>query len=90
MKFEPLLDMVLVRTVVAPEKSEGGIIIPEGSRNKPDEGIIISKGPDCEDVPGIGDRVIFGKYVGLELNIPGVGDNVLLLHQSDIYGRITK
>jgi chaperonin GroES len=91
MRFEPLIDMVVIQTVIAPEKTEGGIVLPDSARQKPDEGIILSLGPDAKD-HGVeeGDRVIFGKYVGLELSIPGMQDNVLLIHISDIYGRLVK
>jgi len=87
MRFIPLTDMVLIQTVIAPETSEGGIVLPDSARQKPDEGKIIAIGPDVKIV-AIGDRVIFGKYVGMELNIPGVGDNVLLLHETDVYGKL--
>uniref|UniRef100_A0A6H2A3V2 Putative chaperonin n=1 Tax=viral metagenome TaxID=1070528 RepID=A0A6H2A3V2_9ZZZZ len=89
MKFIPAWNMVLIKPAMTPEKSPGGIVIPDSARVIPDEGIIQSIGPDVTRFKK-GERVIYGKYVGMELNIPEVGDGVLLLHETDIYGRIEK
>ncbi len=44
MSFRPLHDRVLVRRLEAPEKTAGGIIIPDNAREKPQEGEIVSVG----------------------------------------------
>ena len=44
MTFRPLHDRVLVRRIEAPEKTAGGIIIPDNAKEKPQEGEIVSTG----------------------------------------------
>lgn len=83
-RFIPLYDMVLIQTAKEPEKTKGGIILPDASRKKPDEGIIVDTGPDVKAVKK-GQRVVFGRYVGVELTIEGVRANILI-HETDILG----
>ena len=71
-----------------PEKSKGGIVIPDSSRKKPDEGIILEVGPDVTKFKK-GDNIVFGKYVGVFLTLEGLkGD--LLIHETDVLGTIKR
>ena len=72
---------VLVRRIAAKETTKGGIIIPDGSKEKQSEGEDIDVGVDDEDVSinlTEGDIVIFGKYSGVEV------DDLLILNADDI------
>lgn len=84
MNIKPLNDRVLVKRVASEEKSAGGIIIPDTAKEKPQEGEVVAVGPgkldDDERIPMSvkkGDRVLFGKYAGNEINIEG-GEHILL------------
>ena len=44
MTFRPLHDRVLVRRLEAPEKTAGGIIIPDNAKEKPQEGEVVAVG----------------------------------------------
>ncbi len=57
MTFRPLGDRVLVRRVEEPERTKGGIIIPDTAKEKPQEGEIVAVGP--------GDRTNAGKITPL-------------------------
>jgi chaperonin GroES len=71
-------------------KSAGGIIIPDTAKEKPMEGIIVSVGPGARNDKGdlvaldvkAGDRVLFGKWSGTEVNLDG--RELLIMKESDI------
>jgi chaperonin GroES len=92
MKFRPLHDRVVVRRIVADEKTAGGIIIPDTAKEKPQEGEVIAVGPGGRDESGklipidvkVGDRVLFGKWSGTEVKIDG--EELLIMKESDIMG----
>ena len=69
--IQPLQDYVLVEPVKAEDVSPGGIILPDTAKEKPAEGIIVAKAADATDDVVIGDRVIYQKYAGHEIEIRG-------------------
>ncbi|MFC1826051.1 co-chaperone GroES [Thermodesulfobacteriota bacterium] len=79
MKLRPLNDRILVKRVEEVEKTKGGIIIPDSAKEKPAEGVVISVGkgaigPEGKRIPlevKKGDRILFGKYGGQEINVEG-------------------
>src|SRR3954464_2087942 len=40
--FRPLHDRIVVKRIVAEEKTKGGIIIPDSAKEKPSEGLVIA------------------------------------------------
>ncbi len=90
MKVKPLYDRILVKRLNTEEKTKGGIIIPETAKEKPQEGKVVSvgKGKLLEngstrplDVKA-GDRILFSKYGGTEINIEG--DEYLILREDEV------
>ncbi|QDC10891.1 co-chaperone GroES [Oceanicola sp. D3] len=94
MAFTPLHDRVVVRRVESDEKTAGGLIIPDSAKEKPAEGEVISVGAGARDDAGsriapdvkAGDRVLFGKWSGTEVQIDG--EELLIMKESDIMGVI--
>jgi chaperonin GroES len=92
MKIKPLHDRILVLRTEEDEKTAGGIIIPDTSKEKPQRGKVIAAGPgkwngDGERVPlevGPGDEVLFSKYASSEVKIDGTEH--LLMREDDILG----
>jgi chaperonin GroES len=89
-KVRPLGDRVVLRVLEEKEQRRGGIIIPDTAKEKPQEGEIISAGPGRRLKSGDyvplevkrGDRVLFGKYSGTEVQL---GDEkYLMLRESDL------
>ncbi len=83
--FKPINDRVVVKPLPAEEKTKGGIIIPDTAKEKPQQGEVIAVGPGKEGVQlnvRIGDRVLYGKYAGQELNYNG--DDYLIMREDDI------
>ena len=90
MKVRPLHDRMLVRRVEEKETAKGGIIIPDTAKEKPMEGKVLAVGngrllengkrlaPDVK----VGDRILFGKYSGTEIEIEG--EDVLIVREDEV------
>ena len=92
MKIRPLGDRILLKRIEEEDKSKGGIIIPDSAKEKPQEGKVVAagKGRLLEDGKLVplevkkGDRVLFGKYSGAEVNLEG--EEHLIVKEDDILG----
>ena len=92
MKIRPLQDRIIVRRIDEEETTKGGIIIPDSAKEKPQEGkvIAVGKGKILEDGKlqkldvKKGDRVLFSKYSGTEINIEG--EEHLIIREDDVLG----
>lgn len=90
--IRPLHDRVLLRRVLAEERSAGGIIIPDTAKEKPQEAEVLAVGPGARDDRGNlipmsvrpGDRVLFGKWSGTEVRIGG--EDLLIMKESELLG----
>jgi chaperonin GroES len=92
--LKPLSDRVLVRPEPAEEKTSSGIIIPDTAKEKPQQGTIVAAGPGkVENGTKIdmsvkkGDKVLYGKYSGTEVNLDG--EEYLIMRESDILGIVS-
>jgi chaperonin GroES len=73
-EIKPLGDRILVKRLEKEEKKEGGIIIPDSAKEKPQEGEVVAVGTGKPDKSGKkiplavkqGDKVLFGRYAGDE------------------------
>ena len=94
MKIRPLNDRVVVRRIEEKETVQGGIIIPDTAKEKPQEGEILAVGPGkrlddgkiCPLDVKVGDRVLFGKYSGSEVPVKIEGEDVLIMREDEILG----
>ncbi len=94
MKIRPLQDRILVQRLEEEGKTKGGIIIPDTAKEKPAEGKVVSVGngklgDDGKRIPleiKKGDKILFGKYSGTEVNIEGT--EYLIMREDDILGVI--
>ena len=90
MKVRPLHDRILVRRIEDGAKTKGGLIIPDTAKEKPMEGkvIAVGKGRVAEDGKlrpldvHKGDRVLFSKYSGTEIEVGG--DEHLIIREDDV------
>ncbi len=95
MKLRPLHDRVVVKRIDAEDKTTGGIIIPDTAKEKPSQGEVVAVGPGGRDEAGklipidlkVGDRVLFGKWSGIEAKLDGL--ELLIMKESDIMGVLT-
>ncbi len=91
MKIKPLADRVIVLPEEeTPGESPGGIILPDTTKEKPQEGSVVAVGPSKTTDDGkvvamtvkVGDRVIYSKYSGTEYKHDG--KEYLIVRESDI------
>jgi len=90
MKIRPLHDRVIVKRVEEEEKTKGGIIIPDTAKEKPIEGKVVAVGGGKILENGKkqplevkkGDRILFGKYAGNEIQVEG--KEHLIMREDDI------
>ena len=90
MKIRPLHDRVIVKRVEEEETTKGGIIIPDTAKEKPVEGKVVAVGDgkvtdDGKKIPlevKDGDKILFGKYAGTEIQIEG--EEHIIMREDDI------
>ncbi len=84
MNIKPLADRVIIKAAAAEEKI-GGIIIPDTAKEKPLKGEVLAVGNGTKDeemVLKAGDKVLYGKYAGTEVELEG--EKFLIMRQSDV------
>ena len=92
MKIRPLQDRILVKRIEEEEMTKGGIIIPDTAKEKPQEGKVVAAGKgklgDDGKVHPLdvkkGDKVLFSKYAGTEVNLDGIEH--LIIREDDVLG----
>lgn len=90
MKLRPLGDRVVVQPVDRETMTASGILLPETSKEKPQEGKVLAVGPgrllDTGEHVALdikeGDRIIYSKYSGTEFKQDG--QDLLILSERDI------
>ena len=90
--IRPLRDRVVVRREEEERKSAGGIVIPDTVSEKPIMGVVVSAGPGktldtgtvLEPAVKAGDKVLFGKYAGTEVELDG--EKLVVMREDDIMG----
>jgi chaperonin GroES len=90
MKLRPLHDRLLVRRLEGEETTRGGIIIPDTAKEKPQEAKVIAVGPGKVNEEGKvtpmevekGDRILFGKYAGTEVQVEG--EELIIVREDDV------
>ena len=92
--LKPVADRVLVEVDVEESKTAGGILLPDTAQKKSQKGTVIAIGSgkvldNGERLPfevAVGDRVLFAKYSGVD--IEEGGKKFLLLSERDILGKL--
>ena len=88
--LKPLGDRVIIRVLEKEEKTKSGIFLPDTAKEKPQEGEVVAVGAGKVYDNGqrvalevqVGDKVLFAKYAGTDVNIDGVDH--LVLSERDI------
>jgi chaperonin GroES len=96
MNIRPLYDRVVVKRIEEGETVQGGIIIPDSAKEKPQEGEVVAVGQGKRLENGkvvaldvkAGDRILFGKYSGSEIKLDG--EEYLIMREDEILGIIEK
>ncbi len=91
MKLVPLFDKVVLKPLVAEETTKSGIVLPGQAKEKPQQAEVIAVGPgglvDGKEVTmqvKVGDKVIFSKYSGTEIETGEDEEKYVIVKQNDI------
>jgi chaperonin GroES len=88
--IEPVGRRVLVKRIEEEEKKKGGIIVPDTAKEKPSQGIVegVAKVKKDDDPLPVkkGDKILFGKYSGTEIEYKD--EEYLILNEEDILAKI--
>ena len=92
MNLKPLDDRIVVRPNEAETQTASGLVIPDTAKEKPQEGRVVAAGSgklgdDGNTVPlevKKGDRILFSKYSGTEVNVEG--EEHLIIREDDVLG----
>lgn len=92
--IRPLGERVVVKATPIEEVTKSGIVLPDTSKEKPQEGEIIAVGngrllDNGTKVPldlKVGDKILFSKYAGNEVKLDGV--EYLIMREADVLGVI--
>ena len=90
MAVKPLDDRVLIKQSEAEEVTDGGIVLPDTAKEKPQRGKVVAAGPGKMLDSGKrakmglkkGDDVFYGKFAGTEVKING--KDFVILRESDV------
>jgi len=90
MNIKPLGDRVLVKPLVSEEATPSGILLPDtADKQKKEQGEVVAIGSG-EDVVKlglqVGDKVIFGKYSGEEVQIDKI--DYKFLKDDEVLGKV--
>jgi chaperonin GroES len=90
MSLKPLGERVILKLVEAEEKTEGGIVLPDTAKDKPQRGEVVAVGSgklieNGNKVPlevNTGDKVFFSRYAGTE--VKDGEETFLIVNERDI------
>jgi chaperonin GroES len=92
MNIRPLYDRIVVKRIEEKETIQGGIIIPDSAKEKPQEGEVVAVGQGKRLESGkvvpldvkVGDRILCGKYSGNEIKLDG--EDYVIMREDEILG----
>ena len=90
MKLKPLGDRVVIKMLEAEETTKGVIVLPSNAKEEPQMAEVLAVGPgevhEGKHVPmqvKVGDKVLFPKYMGVDVKFEG--EHYQVLSQKDIF-----
>lgn len=89
MELQPIYERVLVEVIPTADKTDGGLILPEESKEVSNKGIVIAQGEHVKNyVSNLkeGDTIMFMKFSGMEMELNGKPCRLILAN--DILGII--
>ena len=94
LKVHPLAHRVAIRPLEETQEMRGGLYIPDTAKEKPIQGEVIAVGlgrlEKGERVPmelRIGDRVVYGKYTGSQVELEG--EEIILIKEADVIAKLS-
>jgi chaperonin GroES len=93
--MKPLDDRIIVRPDDPEETLASGLVLPESAKDKPQRGEVLAVGPGARTITGDlvpidvhpGDRVVYAKHAGIELDDEDNGNDdgkILVLYTREV------
>ena len=94
-QIQPMADRVVIRPTEQEEITKSGIYLPDTARERPQEGEVVAAGPGrylsngkrLEMELKSGDKVIYSKYSGSEIQVED--EELLVMSSNDILAKIS-
>ena len=87
-ELQPLQEYVLLEMAEVEEKTQGGIIIPDTAKEKPQYGKVVAIGNIENPGISVGDYVYFKKYSGTEIEYEG--KDLLFVQYADLLAKLVE
>ena len=79
LKLKPLRDLLVLKRVEVEDSTNGGIYLPEKSRDRPQEGVVLAVGEGrvlntgklLKIAVSVGDTVIYPQFGGTDIRVDG-------------------
>lgn len=81
--IKPIADRVLIKADAEENVTEGGIIIPDTAKQRPQKGVVIATGDALGMTVRKGDNVLYAKAAGTNITVDG--DDYIIMREADIY-----
>ena len=90
----PLSDHIVLQSVEEEELTASGLVIPESAKEKPQHGNVVSVGPGKMNDAGVvetidlgaGDRILYQKYTGQEINVEN--EDYIIIRFQDVLAKL--
>lgn len=94
--FKPLGNYVLIEPIELPDTTPSGLVLPESSKDRPNQGKVIAVGEGILLENGtlspvrvwVGDTVLFQKYSGIEFKMDS--KKFLIMRDTELLGTLSE
>ncbi|MEX2671211.1 MAG: co-chaperone GroES [Phycisphaeraceae bacterium] len=93
-KIRPTGDRIVLQPQEAEATTTSGIVLPDSAQEKPMQGTVVAVGPGRLNDEGervapslaVGDRVVYGRFGGTEIELEG--ESFMVLRESELLAKI--
>ncbi|MXW24039.1 MAG: co-chaperone GroES [Chloroflexi bacterium] len=90
----PLTDHIVLQSIEDEEMTASGLVIPDSAKEKPQHGNVVAVGPGKMNDAGVvetidlgaGDRVLYQKYTGQEINVEN--EDFIIIRFQDVLAKL--
>jgi chaperonin GroES len=93
-ELKPLNDRIVIKPLQQEQVLSSGIVIPDSAKEKPQQGEVVAIGPGKRDDDGnrvpldieMGDRILYKKYTGQEIQIDN--EDLIVLEEREVLAKL--
>ncbi len=93
-ELKPLNDRLVIKPLQQEQVLSSGIVIPDSAKEKPQQGEVVAVGPGKRDDDGnrvpldieMGDRILYKKYTGQEIQIDN--EDLIVLEEREVLAKL--